>query len=229
MICGKRALTVILVASCISVAAFSQSTDKEEETPKILLSVNPFGMLVGLYTGHFEQKTHDRLSYWVEPNYFNIKAGVVGWLVELVATGYRGLEDISPSEIRAFWDAFSYWSTGASAGVNFFPIRSAPIDGYISPGITILYSSMGIASLLTELGPTPPLIFTGITVGVTIGGGYRWAWDWFGLGIEARIGVSYTSYSAKAVFDYFTITDSGLIPSQITYPFSAGLKMYIAL
>ena len=223
--CSRIIPFILLIAICISIGAYADDESAAEDGPEMLITTNPFYMLIGIYTGHIEKKVGEALSIWGEPTYFNIKAGLTGILVDSIETA----DDVSISVIKTFWNALSAWAIGVSGGVNYFPMKSSLVDGYISPGIAVLYSVINLGSIETELGPTPPLELTGTQIGINIGAGYRWIWDWFGLGIEARIGVAYSSYSFDAVFQYFDFTNANLIPSKFSPTFAAGLKMYIAL
>jgi len=223
-----KAIACVLLATPLSpVFAYSQESSDTEEGPELLLTVNPLPMLFGMYTGHVEKKVSDSLSVWGEPTYFNPKAGVTGVIIDSAASADEAL-----ISVKSAWDSLSAWAIGGSIGVNYFPMKSSLADGYISPAISYQYLVISLGSFDTELGSTPPIELTGSQIGADIGAGYRWIWDWFGLGVEARVGFAYSSYSITMIYeflDFFEISTSEALPSQITPTFSAGLKMYIAL
>lgn len=98
--------------SLVSLAGMAQDQPAVEARPaSSLITVNLAGPFIGIYTGSYETKISDRMSFYVSPLYMNLKMTLLGSL-------------IPPNS--------HFWGLGAAAGLNFYFAK--PLAGFFLGG-----------------------------------------------------------------------------------------------
>jgi len=122
-----RVVTLLVVACTIAVATsgFAQTATALPGQPAAtgLIGLNLLGPIVGIYSGSLELSLDDRWSVFVVPTYFNVKASLLGALIE---SGGVDPED------------YDLWSLSGMIGMNFFLTDPAPtglfVGAWVDPG-----------------------------------------------------------------------------------------------
>ena len=122
-----QVVTLLAVACTIAVAnsGFAQTAPTPPGQPAAtgLIGLNLLGPIVGIYSGSLELSLDDRWSVFVVPTYFNVKASLIGALIE------SGGVDA---------DDYDLWSLSGMIGANFFLTDPAPtglfVGAWVDPG-----------------------------------------------------------------------------------------------
>ena len=122
-----RVVTLLVAACTIAVATsgFAQTATTPPGQPAAtgLIGLNLLGPIVGIYSGSLELSLDDRWSVFVVPTYFNVKASLIGALIESGG--------VDP-------DDYDLWSLSGMIGANFFLTDPAPtglfVGAWVDPG-----------------------------------------------------------------------------------------------
>ena len=110
-----RVVTVLVVAGTIAVASsgFAQTPTALPGQPAAtgLIGVNLLGPIIGIYSGSLELSLDDEWSVFVVPTYFNVKASLIGLLIESAGVDR---------------DDYDLWSLSGKIGLNYFLTDAAP-------------------------------------------------------------------------------------------------------
>ena len=122
-----RVVTLLAVACTIAVATsgFAQTsyTPPGQPAKAGLIGLNLIGPIFGVYSGSLELSLDDEWSVFIVPTYFNVKASLIGALIE--STGVER-------------DDYDLWSLSGALGVNYFLTDPAPlglfVGAWVDPG-----------------------------------------------------------------------------------------------
>ena len=122
-----RVVTLLAVAGTIAVAtsgfAQTSSTPPGQPAKAGLIGLNLIGPIFGVYSGSLELSLDDEWSVFVVPTYFNVKASLIGALIESAGVDR---------------DDYDLWSLSGAIGVNYFLTDPAPIGlfvgAWVDPG-----------------------------------------------------------------------------------------------
>ena len=122
-----RVVTLLAVACTIAVATsgFAQTsyTPPGQPAKAGLIGLNLIGPIFGVYSGSLELSLDDEWSVFVVPTYFNVKASLIGALIESAGVDR---------------DDYDLWSISGAIGVNYFLTDPAPIGlfvgAWVDPG-----------------------------------------------------------------------------------------------
>ncbi len=108
---------VVVVLLLIPSAAFGADGSR----PRNLISFNPLGPLIGLYSGSFEHALDDEVSVAVSPTYYNWNFGLLGLLTD---------------------DDWTFWYFSVDGGANYYFDRT--LEGIYAGGVAVLgYGTVG--------------------------------------------------------------------------------------
>ena len=122
-----RVVTLLVAACTIAVASsgFAQTATTLPGQPAAtgLIGVNLLGPIIGIYSGSLELSLDDEWSVFVVPTYFNVKASLIGLLIESAG---------------ADRDDYDLWSLSGKIGLNYFLTDPAPtglfVGAWVDPG-----------------------------------------------------------------------------------------------
>ena len=122
-----RVVTLLAIACTITVATsgFAQTpyTPPGQPAKAGLIGLNLIGPIFGIYSGSLELSLDDEWSVFVVPTYFNVKASLIGALIESAGVDR---------------DDYDLWSLSGAIGVNYFLTDPAPIGlfvgAWVDPG-----------------------------------------------------------------------------------------------
>ncbi|AFG36557.1 hypothetical protein [Spirochaeta africana] len=207
----KKTILILLAMALLAMAALPAAAE-EPENPHantVLVAVNPFGPIIGLYTGSVEFPITRDMTVVVEPEYFNFRASLVALLLDAAND-----ED---------WDEldFNIVSYGGRVGINFFPEQ-------VHNGL-LVGGSLGYAR--TQFSFEGTSVFTNT---VQVGGrvGYRFIFDFLALTPFAELNLSRITADVGEIYDDLGIEDEFVqnrIESAYGVNFRFGLAFALAL
>lgn len=157
----RRIVVGALLLVLVGGLAFGQEAaqaEKDQAERKILISLNPLGPILGIYSGSFEMAVGPRLDFFVAPTFWNIRLSILGGLVP---------------------DGFSAWTLGVLGGVNFFPLApTAPKGLFLGGGASLSYLYVGADGANVS----------GFVINPLVQVGYRWIWGWFSIAPSFNLG-----------------------------------------
>ena len=205
-------VTLLVVACTIAVATsgFAQTATALPGQPAAtgLIGLNLLGPIVGVYSGSLELSLDDRWSVFVVPTYFNVKASLLGALIESGG--------VDP-------DDYDLWSLSGMIGMNYFLIDPAPtglfVGAWVDPGyIHGRFEDSAVAG-------SDPLTVESIVLGGGAHVGYRVLLG--PVAITPRIGAAYRHVftEAKGVSEDLKTTVSAAFSA---FHFPWGIDLAIA-
>ena len=122
-----RVVTLLAVACTIAVATsgFAQTATTPPGQPAAtgLIGLDLIGPIFGVYSGSLELSLDDEWSVFVVPTYFNVKASLIGVLIESAGVDR---------------DEYDLWSLSGKIGLNYFLTDPAPtglfVGAWVDPG-----------------------------------------------------------------------------------------------
>ena len=114
-------VVMLLVAACtiaVATSGFAQTATTPPGQPAVtgLIGLNLLGPIVGIYSGSLELSLNDEWSVFVVPTYFNVKASLIGVLIESAG---------------ADREDYDLWSLSGKIGVNYFLTDPAPLGLFV--------------------------------------------------------------------------------------------------
>ena len=178
-----RVITLLVAACTIAVATsgLAQTAPTPPGQPAVtgLIGLNLLGPIVGIYSGSLELSLDDRWSVFVVPTYFNVKASLIGALIESGG--------VDP-------DDYDLWSLSGMIGANFFLTDPAPtglfVGAWVDPGY--LHGRFEDSAVADR----DPLTVDSIVLGGGVHVGYRVLLG--PVAITPRIGAAYRHVFTEA-------------------------------
>ena len=206
-----RVVTLLVAACTIAVAAsgFAQTATTPPGQPAAtgLIGLNLLGPIVGIYSGSLELSLDDRWSVFVVPTYFNVKASLIGALIESGG--------VDP-------DDYDLWSLSGMIGMNYFLTDPAPtglfVGAWVDPGY--IHGRFEDSAVVGS----DPLTVDSIVLGGGVHVGYRVLLG--PVAITPRIGAAYRHVftEAEGVSDDLKTTVSAAF-SGFTFPWGIDLAI----
>ena len=178
-----RVVTLMVVVCTIAVATsgFAQTAAIPPGQPAKagLIGLNLVGPIFGVYSGTLELSLDDKWSIFVVPTYFNVKASLIGALIESAGVDRND---------------YDLWSLSGMIGVNYFLTDPAPtglfVGAWVDPGyLQGRFEDSAVAG-------RDPLTVDSIVVGAGAHVGYRVLLG--PVAITPRVGAAYHRVFAEA-------------------------------
>ena len=207
-----RVVTLLVAACTIAVAAsgFAQTATTPPGQPAAtgLIGLNLLGPIVGIYSGSLELSLDDRWSVFVVPTYFNVKASLIGALIESGG--------VDP-------DDYDLWSLSGMIGMNYFLTDPAPTGLFVGAWVDPGYIHGRFEGAALEEGKDT-LTVDSIVLGGGVHVGYRVLLG--PVAITPRIGAAYRHVftEAEGVSDDLKTTVSAAF-SGFTFPWGIDLAI----
>ena len=183
-------LLVVVLAALIAAPGFAQMHEKST-----LVSINPVGPLLGVYSASFEQALDVELSISVGATYFNAKAGLLGAGINLA-----GVED------------YEFWSFSGSVGVNYYVSGTAPAGGFVGAAVEPGYLKVTLEQVPVE----------SVLLGAAAYAGYR-AFFFDSIAIAPYVGIGYAY--AFADFSEIDNDNLRAATGGIAFPFGINVSI----
>ena len=153
-------VTLLVVAATIAFATsgFAQTgyTPPGQPAATGLIGLNLIGPIFGVYSGSLELALDDEWSVFVVPTYFNVKASLIGVLIESAGVDR---------------DDYDLWSLSGAIGVNYFLTDPAPFGLFVGAWVDPGYLQARLEG--SAVAGSEPVEVDSIVVGAGAHVGYR--------------------------------------------------------
>ena len=206
-----RVVTLLVVAGTVAIAAsgFAQTPYTHPGQPAAagLVGLNLIGPVFGVYSGSLELSLDDEWSVFVVPTYFNVKASLIGVLIESAGVDR---------------DDYNLWSLSGAVGLNYFLADPAPLGFFVGAWVEPGYLQGRFEH--SAVAESEPVTVDTIVVGAGAHVGYRVLLG--PVAITPRVGAAYHHVftEAKGVDEDLKTTVSAAF-SRFSIPWGIDLTI----